>query len=101
LQRSRHATFPNFNFSASHQGDYVGIASEPRCLVGLDIVSVSEPRGEAVADFIRRFSPHLTEHEWNRVVHAGTPSQVLTEFYRYCIFSPFQIWFVVGHSVVC
>ncbi|CAN6339507.1 unnamed protein product, partial [Urochloa humidicola] len=40
------STFPNFNFNTSHQGDYVGIASEPLCLVGLDIVSVSKPQGE-------------------------------------------------------
>ncbi|KAG2650394.1 hypothetical protein PVAP13_1NG193957 [Panicum virgatum] len=39
-------TFPNFNFNTSHQGDYVGIASEPLCLVGLDIISVFKPQGK-------------------------------------------------------
>jgi phosphopantetheinyl transferase len=44
----QHDQDANFNFSASHQGDYVGIASEPPYLVGLDIVSVSKPQGEIV-----------------------------------------------------
>lgn len=82
LQENRSA-FPNLNFSASHQGDYVGIASEPLCLVGLDIVSISKPQGETTAEFIRNFSSYLTDHEWSCVVRAGTPSEVLTEFYRY------------------
>lgn len=75
--------FPNFNFSTSHHGDYVGIASEPLCLVGLDIVSVSEPHGETAAEFVSNFSSCLTDHEWSCIVRAGTPRDVLTEFYRY------------------
>jgi len=78
-------TFPNFNFNTSHQGDYVGIASEPLCLVGLDIVSVSKPQGETTTEFISNFSSYLTEHEWDCIVRAGTPAQVLMEFYRYSI----------------
>ncbi|CAN6330423.1 unnamed protein product [Urochloa humidicola] len=75
------STFPNFN--TSHQGDYVGIASEPLCLVGLDIVSVSKPQGETTTEFISNFTSYLTDHEWTRILRAGNPSQVLTEFYRY------------------
>ncbi|TVU27100.1 hypothetical protein EJB05_29679, partial [Eragrostis curvula] len=77
------ATFRNFNFNASHQGRYVGIASEPVCLVGLDIVSISKPPEETFNDFINNFSSYLTEHEWNCIVHAGSTNKVLTEFYRY------------------
>nr|CAB3459281.1 unnamed protein product [Digitaria exilis] len=77
------SALPNFNFNTSHQGDYVGIASEPFCLVGLDIASVSKPQGETASEFISNFSSYLTHHEWNCIVRAGTPSQVLTEFYRY------------------
>ena len=79
------SAFPNFNFNTSHQGDYVGIASEPLCLVGLDIVSVSKPQGETTTEFISNFSSYLTEHEWDCIVRAGTPAQVLMEFYRYSI----------------
>ncbi|KAF8671583.1 hypothetical protein HU200_049907 [Digitaria exilis] len=82
LQKNGSA-LPNFNFNTSHQGDYVGIASEPLYLVGLDIVSVSKPHGETASEFISNFSSYLTHHEWNCIVRAGTPSQVLTEFYRY------------------
>ncbi|KAG2622860.1 hypothetical protein PVAP13_3KG008700 [Panicum virgatum] len=64
-------------------GDYVGIASEPLCLVGLDIVSVSKPQGETTTEFISNFSSYLTDHEWSCIVRAGTPTEVLTEFYRY------------------
>ncbi|WVZ54606.1 hypothetical protein U9M48_005378 [Paspalum notatum var. saurae] len=77
------SAFPSFNFNASHQGDFVGIASEPLCLVGLDIVSVSKPQGESVAEFISNFSSYLTGHEWDCIVRAGTPCEVLAEFYRY------------------
>ncbi|TVT99771.1 hypothetical protein EJB05_54856, partial [Eragrostis curvula] len=81
--QNENATFRNFNFNTSHQGDYVGIASEPFCLVGLDIVSISKPQREAVTDFINNFSSYLTDHEWNCIVRAGSPNEVLTEFYRY------------------
>ncbi|KAL6906042.1 hypothetical protein ACP4OV_003643 [Aristida adscensionis] len=77
------STFPNFNFNTSHQGDYVGIASEPLCLVGLDIVSISKPQGETAAEFISNFSSYLTDHEWECIVRAGTPEEMLKEFYRY------------------
>ncbi|GJN28384.1 hypothetical protein PR202_gb16497 [Eleusine coracana subsp. coracana] len=83
LPHDQDETFPNFSFSTSHQGDYVGIASEPLCLVGLDIVSISKPPGETVAEFIRHFSSYLTDHEWSCIVRAGSPNEVLTEFYRY------------------
>jgi len=87
LQQNNCSDFPNFNFSTSHQGDYVGIASEPLCLVGLDIVSVSEPQGETAAEFVSNFSSYLTDHEWNCIVRAGAPRYVLTVFYRYNVLS--------------
>ncbi|KAG2555690.1 hypothetical protein PVAP13_8NG022100 [Panicum virgatum] len=77
------STFPNFDFNTSHQGDYIGIASEPLCLVGLDIASVSKPQGETTTEFVSNFSSYLSDHEWDCIARAGTPTQVLTEFYRY------------------
>ncbi|XAR71086.1 Holo-[acyl-carrier-protein] synthase [Bertholletia excelsa] len=41
--------FSNFNFNVSHHGDYVAIASEPICIVGLDIVSCDIPGGDTVS----------------------------------------------------
>ena len=41
--------------------------------------------GETTTEFISNFSSYLTEHEWDCIVRAGTPAQVLMEFYRYSI----------------
>ncbi|KAF0907257.1 hypothetical protein E2562_015760 [Oryza meyeriana var. granulata] len=81
--QNKNATFPRFNFNTSHQGDYVGIASEPLCLVGLDIVCISKPQGETALEFINNFTSYLTDHEWNCIVCAGSPDEMLAEFYRY------------------
>ncbi|XP_004514712.1 uncharacterized protein [Cicer arietinum] len=76
--------FPNFNFNVSHHGDYVAIASEPLCLVGIDIVSFDMPKKETVTEFIHFFSSYFSSSEWDNVVNAGTCSNdVLIEFYRY------------------
>ncbi|XP_054787698.1 uncharacterized protein LOC129293650 isoform X2 [Prosopis cineraria] len=78
-----HLKFPNFNFNVSHHGDYVGIASEPVCLVGLDIVSYDVPQKETIAEFILNFSSYFSSLEWDNIVNAGTSDDVLIEFYRY------------------
>ncbi|KAK1294979.1 hypothetical protein QJS10_CPA16g01199 [Acorus calamus] len=75
--------FPNFNFNVSHHGDYVGIASEPICLVGLDIVSHSAPKQESAIDFVSNFSSYFTSLEWNNIINAGTSDEILVEFYKY------------------
>lgn len=75
--------FPNFNFNVSHHGDYVAIASEPVCLVGLDIVSYDVPQGETITEFIKFFSSYFSCFEWDNIVNAGTSDDVLIEFYRY------------------
>ena len=74
--------FPNFNFNASHHGDFVAIASEPLCLVGLDIVSCVIPWKETVIDFIHHFSSYFSSWEWDNIVAAGTCDDILVEFYR-------------------
>ena len=76
-------SFPNFNFNVSHHGDYVAIASEPICLVGLDIVSYSRPVNETIPDFIQHFSSYFSTSEWDKINNAGTCDQMLNEFYRY------------------
>lgn len=81
--QNRTLNFRNFNFNTSHQGDYVGIASELLCLVGLDIVCISKPQGETALEFINNFASYLTDHEWNCVVCDNSPDEMLTEFYRY------------------
>ncbi|KAL9680509.1 hypothetical protein QQ045_018388 [Rhodiola kirilowii] len=75
--------YPNFNFNVSHHGDFVGIASEPLYIVGLDIVSPVVPVNESVQDFIQHFSSYFTSLEWDRITNAGNSDEILTEFYRY------------------
>ncbi|CAI8602042.1 unnamed protein product [Vicia faba] len=75
--------FPNFNFNVSHHGDYVAIASEPLCLVGIDIVSFDLPLGETVPDFIHSFSSYFSTLEWDNILNAATSNDILIQFYRY------------------
>ncbi|XP_058107486.1 uncharacterized protein LOC131251035 isoform X2 [Magnolia sinica] len=75
--------FPNFNFNSSHHGDYVAIASEPLCLVGLDIVSHTLSKQETALEFIENFSSCLTNLEWQNIINAGSSDEILVEFYRY------------------
>ncbi|KAK3228499.1 hypothetical protein Dsin_000380 [Dipteronia sinensis] len=75
--------FPNFNFNVSHHGDYVAIASEPLCLVGLDIVSYMLPHRETIPEFVQNFSSYFSSQEWHKITNAGTYDEILIEFYRY------------------
>ncbi|GAV58383.1 ACPS domain-containing protein [Cephalotus follicularis] len=75
--------FPNFNFNVSHHGDYVAIASEPLCLVGLDIVSYSISQIETTQEFIQDFSSYFSSLEWDNIINAGTDDNILNAFYRY------------------
>lgn len=74
---------PNFNFNTSHHGDFVGIASEPLCLVGLDIVSCDSPKQGTVMEFLDSYSSCFTPLEWDVIINAGTSAQTLDKFYRY------------------
>uniref|UniRef100_A0A7C9D8L9 holo-[acyl-carrier-protein] synthase n=1 Tax=Opuntia streptacantha TaxID=393608 RepID=A0A7C9D8L9_OPUST len=75
--------FPNFNFSVSHHGDFVAIASEPLCLVGLDIVSHVIPVKETIPEFIDHFTPYFSSTEWSKITNSGTCDNMLEELYRY------------------
>lgn len=75
--------FPNFNFNVSHHGDYVAIASEPVCLVGLDIVSYTIPINETADKFIQSFSSYFSSLEWDNIFNAGSSDEMLRIFYRY------------------
>ncbi|KAJ1435940.1 4-phosphopantetheinyl transferase domain [Sesbania bispinosa] len=95
--------FPNFNFNVSHHGDYVAIASEPVCLVGIDIVSYAIPKGETVTEFIQSFSSYFSSLEWNKIVSAGTSDDVLIEFYSATVPAcreSRQLYFIVDISVL-
>ncbi|KAL7148113.1 hypothetical protein ABFS83_06G156200 [Erythranthe nasuta] len=75
--------FPNFNFNVSHHGDYVAIASEPICIVGLDIVSHSAPVNETAQQFVQSFSTYFSRLEWYHISNAASSDEMLKTFYRY------------------
>jgi len=63
---------PNWNMNVSHDGDWVVLASEPLCVVGVD---VSEPvrrqaNGEVI-EFYNVFKDNLSDAEWRVVRNSG------------------------------
>ncbi|KAL5568605.1 hypothetical protein UlMin_025180 [Ulmus minor] len=92
--------FPNFNFNVSHHDDYVAIASEPLCIVGVDIVSHVIPWKETVIEFIQNFSSYFTSLEWDNIIGAGTCADILIEFYRYwCVKEAYVK--AIGSGIAC
>ncbi|KAL5731226.1 hypothetical protein ACHQM5_003975 [Ranunculus cassubicifolius] len=71
---------PNFNFNTSHDGDYVGIVSEPFFIIGLDIVSLITPKQETPIEFVQNFVSHFTSNEWEDIIGGG---DVMSQFCRY------------------
>ncbi|GER28899.1 aminoadipate-semialdehyde dehydrogenase [Striga asiatica] len=75
--------FKNFNYNVSHHGDYVAIASEPICLVGLDIVSHFIPVNDSAGEFINSFLPYFSSSEWCHIFKAGSSDEMVEVFYKY------------------
>ncbi|GAB4855167.1 hypothetical protein Ancab_023793 [Ancistrocladus abbreviatus] len=75
--------FPNFNFNVSHHGDFVAIASEPLCLVGVDIVSHAHPVKGTVPELLENFSSYFSRGEWDEITNASSDDDILGKFYRY------------------
>eukprot|EP00443_Scrippsiella_acuminata_P000189 CAMPEP_0115325820 /NCGR_PEP_ID=MMETSP0270-20121206/83227_1 /TAXON_ID=71861 /ORGANISM="Scrippsiella trochoidea, Strain CCMP3099" /LENGTH=203 /DNA_ID=CAMNT_0002746053 /DNA_START=1 /DNA_END=609 /DNA_ORIENTATION=+ len=63
----------NFNFSVSHEGDWVVLASEPLCLCGVDVAAPQERRDQANrrSDIFRDLETQLTPAEWAFVRQEG------------------------------
>ncbi|KAH9311021.1 hypothetical protein KI387_026056, partial [Taxus chinensis] len=75
--------FPNFNFNSSHHGDFVVIASEPICLVGLDIMCHGVCEKQPALEFVKNFSSYFTNFEWKNILSAGPLDEdILNQFYR-------------------
>ncbi|KAL4422721.1 hypothetical protein ABPG75_008918 [Micractinium tetrahymenae] len=74
---------PNWNFSVSHEGDYVILAAEPLCICGCDVVAPLHLRrrsGEPLAKFFARFDRQFTPTEWQRIRGAGGDAEQEAEF---------------------
>mmetsp|Transcript_67395 Transcript_67395/g.213327 ORF Transcript_67395/g.213327 Transcript_67395/m.213327 type:complete len:306 (-) Transcript_67395:109-1026(-) len=78
-------SLPNFNFNATHHGDYVALVSEPCCLAGVDVM-VHETRGrpQTVQEFMKAFTKCFTEFEWRCIWGGGDDDiRVYEQFYRF------------------
>ncbi|XP_030837031.1 L-aminoadipate-semialdehyde dehydrogenase-phosphopantetheinyl transferase [Strongylocentrotus purpuratus] len=75
-------TYPNFNFNASHHGDFAVLATEPALTCGVDVMKVVRPN-QKMEDFFRNMKKQFTPHEWNTIMSAETQYQQLHRFYRY------------------
>ncbi|KAG6542803.1 hypothetical protein Mapa_015707 [Marchantia paleacea] len=74
---------PNFNFNVSHQGNFVVLASEPLCIVGVDVMTHQPVGEESPAAFFKPFRNCYTDSEWNMVMSAGAePVALFDQFYR-------------------
>ncbi|KAL3694228.1 hypothetical protein R1sor_007879 [Riccia sorocarpa] len=75
--------FPNFNFNVSHHGNFVVLASEPLCIVGVDVMTHETFRKEEPETFFRPFQSCFTKTEWDMVWSAGpAPELLYDQFYR-------------------
>ena len=75
--------FPNLNFSVSHHGDFVALASETHALVGLDIM-VADTEEEAAPEYIKNFRYCFTPLEWTNINSVGPDKRLLLDqFSRY------------------
>lgn len=67
---------PNFNFNVSHEGRYVVLASEPVCIVGVDVAAPGQARRTDgvfnLADTMRHFRKQFTDGEMHRIREAGS-----------------------------
>lgn len=72
---------PNFNYSVSHEGDYVVLAAEGVCVCGCDIAAPNQMRRSAdrpLEDVLSAFKGQLTQAEW-KVVRSGGADETLVE----------------------
>ena len=60
----------NFNFSVSHDGDYVLVASEPLALVGVDVCGGKE-RCEALSESLEPYRAAFSIEEWAAFFSGG------------------------------
>lgn len=81
--------FPNFNFNVSHEGRFVVLASEPRCVCGVDVAAPDQFRrsshrsgswDEDILKFFKTMRDVLSPREWQFVKYGGqNPGDVGSE----------------------
>jgi len=76
---------PNFNYSVSHEGNYVVLAAEGICLCGCDIAAPNQLRCSAdrpLDEVLSAFKTQLTLAEWEIVRSAGADDSLIESKFR-------------------
>lgn len=72
--------WPNFNYSVSHEGDFVVLAAEPHCIVGVDLAAplkLRAPPGRPVppiSSVLTSFQPQFATPEVSHYLHTSSAS---------------------------
>jgi phosphopantetheinyl transferase len=72
--------WPNFNYSVSHEGDFVVLAAEPHCIVGVDLAAplkLRAPPGRPVppiSSVLTSFQPQFAPPEVRYSLHTSSAS---------------------------
>ncbi|KAH7622782.1 hypothetical protein Ndes2526B_g02057 [Nannochloris sp. 'desiccata'] len=77
---------PNYNYSVSHEGNYVVLASEDICVCGCDVAAPHQLRrnaGQPLADVLAGFTKQLTPDEWATVRGSPLESEVESRFRKF------------------
>lgn len=72
----------NFNFSVSHDGNFVVLAGEENSIVGIDIMRNCYKGGKNINEFFRLMFRHFHVNEWAHI-NKGTDVKKINSFYRF------------------
>ena len=73
-----------FNFNISHQGDFVVLATEEGCQVGVDVMKIEAPHsGKTLDEFFHSMRNLFTQKEWGVINSPLDPNYKLQNFYRF------------------
>ncbi|KAK1943908.1 L-aminoadipate-semialdehyde dehydrogenase-phosphopantetheinyl transferase [Phytophthora citrophthora] len=84
-RRSAECSAPSlWNYNVSHHGTVVAIASDPRALVGVDVVRLTDRphRQTSVEEFFRAFAGHFNPREWEYIRSTEDEDSQYARFYR-------------------
>lgn len=72
-----------FNYNVSHHGDYIGIISNIKCLVGIDIVDVSTRASwvKSLREYVDIYKKQLSSNEIIYILDADSEEKGYTRFY--------------------
>ncbi|XP_046852241.1 L-aminoadipate-semialdehyde dehydrogenase-phosphopantetheinyl transferase-like isoform X2 [Xenia sp. Carnegie-2017] len=73
----------NFYFNVSHQGDYVVLAGEKHCNVGVDIMKTELKGNQTLDEFFHSMRRQFSCNEWQTIQDRSSEEEKLEMFMRY------------------